>query len=71
MVVVEAEGGAGGCWDGVAGHEGLGAVVASADSDAMVVGKGCDVVGVDVVDYEGHDAGLVCGSAEEAEVRDF
>src|SRR5918997_1841687 len=57
--VVDVEAGSGGGDHAEAGHQGLGAVVASPDGDVLLVEDAGDVVGVDVVQGEGDDTAAV------------
>ena len=68
--VVEGEGGADGGFEAEAAEDGLGAVVAGADGDALLVEGGADVFGALAVEDEGDDAGFLGGGADDAEAGD-
>ncbi len=68
--VVESERWADGAFDAEAAEDGLGAVVAGADGDALAVEGGADVFGAEAVEDEGEDAGFFAGGADEAEAGD-
>src|SRR5919205_1038206 len=68
--VVEGEGGAGRGRDAEVLHDGLRAVVAGADGDALLVEDGAHVVRVHLVDDEGQHARLLARGADDAHALD-
>ena len=67
FVVVEREGGAGGCRNFVIVHQRLGAVVADPNSNALGVENRADVLGVGDVIKERNDGRFAGGFAEDAD----
>src|SRR5918993_3118651 len=68
--VVEGEGGAGRGRHFEVLHDGLRAVVAGADGDALAVEDGAHVVRMHLFDDEGEDARLVARVADDADALD-
>ena len=65
---VAGKGGADGAGNAIAVHDGLGAMVASADGDTEFVKQSAHIVGVGVAQKEGDNAYLAGSSAEESDV---
>ena len=70
-IVIHGEGGAYSAGNTIAVHDGLSAMVASADGDAELVEERADIIGMRIADKEGEDGGLAGCGAKDADTGDL